>query len=96
MIKKHLETKTVESVADILCDLCGISTRAGDEEFFSAFEYATMKFSGGYCSNYDGLKFELQICQECAVGIFKKRVRPEDEPELPTGGTYPWGHWGPF
>ncbi len=96
MIKKVTETRSVEVVEDIVCDQCGKTTRTdGIIEELRSFEYATLSFSGGYSSNYDGLKFELQLCQDCAITIFKNRVRDSDEPELPTKhGTYSWGHIG--
>jgi hypothetical protein len=89
MIKKQTEIQSVEVICDILCDLCGETTKCADNELLSGFEYATLKFSGGFCSDFDGLRFELQICQHCAVNIFKNRKKAPGEPEIPDNH---WGH----
>ena len=90
MIKKKTQTKPVEVICDILCDLCGKTTKCGNNSLLSDFEYATLKFSGGFCSDFDGLRFEIQICQYCSVDIFKKRKKAPGEKDIPDDN---WGHF---
>lgn len=94
MIRERTVVKEAQEIEDVLCDLCGASTQSAPEkESQFGFEYATLRFCGGYYSNHDGLSFELQFCEKCALDIFKRRVRPQDEPEIPEEGNYSWGRY---
>ena len=43
------------------------------------FSYARLEFAGDYYGRYDGINFSLQICEECAIRIYRssRAVRPD-------------------
>ena len=60
------QTKQVEVVADVLCDVCNQSTQ---------LEFATLSANWGYGSKHDGERYELQLCEKCffyALATLKK------------------------
>ena len=65
------QTKQVEVVADVLCDVCNQSTQ---------LEFATLSANWGYGSKHDGERYELQLCEKCffyAFAILKKERADE-------------------
>jgi hypothetical protein len=76
---------------DVLCDLCGRSCRVQppQERVYAShasghlreeeFSYARLEFAGDYYGRYDGINFSLQICEECAIGIYRssRAVQPD-------------------
>ncbi|EKT4451411.1 hypothetical protein QEL87_002722 [Pseudomonas putida] len=48
-------------VADLMCDVCGLSTRNGDGEL----QYGTMHASWGRGSAHCGETYELHLCENC-------------------------------
>lgn len=48
-------------VADIVCDICGVSTKTE----FGDFEYARFSATWGYGSSKDGEHHELCLCEPC-------------------------------
>ncbi|MDH4561221.1 MULTISPECIES: hypothetical protein [unclassified Pseudomonas] len=50
-----------ESVRDVLCDVCGTSTRIqGDGS-----QFGTLRASWGYGSAHDGERYEVHLCEPC-------------------------------
>lgn len=84
---KISETTPITSsqvLANVLCDLCGQSCRVQPvleitspsygstflrEEEFS---YGTLKFGGDYNGKYDGINFDLELCEECTMAIYRR------------------------
>lgn len=60
------------AVPDVVCDVCGESTRVGGE-----FQFATLQASWGEGSEHSGEDYELHLCERCffvqVVGM--KRMR---------------------
>ncbi|WP_397380005.1 hypothetical protein [Pseudomonas sp.] len=54
-------TEQTESVSDVLCDVCGDSTRV--EEYGSQF--GTLRASWGDGSAHDGERYEVHLCEPC-------------------------------
>ena len=54
----------VEQVVDVLCDVCGESTRYED----GSLEYGTVKGSWGYNSKHDNERYEVHLCETCFFG----------------------------
>lgn len=84
---KKCETKTVTSskvLTEVLCDLCGESCRVQPEDVETQpaygsdylredeFSYGTLKFSGDYNGNYDGINISLELCEECTMRIYRQ------------------------
>lgn len=71
MIKKENETKDVEVIKDVICNMCGNSCKK-HEGFDGSFSFATVKAHWGYFSdNRDGELHEAQICQKCWEDVVK-------------------------
>ncbi|NWL78023.1 hypothetical protein DM872_14300 [Pseudomonas taiwanensis] len=51
----------VESVSDVLCDVCGASTRV--EGY--GLQFGTLRASWGYGSAHDGERYEVHLCEPC-------------------------------
>ena len=73
---KIREKKEVETVSDILCDVCLDSTRvAGD-----GLQYAILQAHWGYGSAHDGERYEIHLCERCffqAVANLKQERRTQ-------------------
>ncbi|WP_371257583.1 hypothetical protein [Pseudomonas sp. BAY1663] len=50
-----------ESVSDVLCDVCGDSTRV--EGY--GLQFGTLQASWGYGSAHDGERYEVHLCEPC-------------------------------
>lgn len=66
----------VEVVKEILCDLCGNSTRILRDDSFGIdqFSFATISFDGGYGSQHDMSRVRLEICETCLFKMVDRRV----------------------
>ena len=53
--------KQTESVSDVLCDVCGDSTRI--EGY--GLQFGTLSASWGYGSAHDGERYEIHLCEPC-------------------------------
>jgi hypothetical protein len=58
---KVTQAAQLEVVADVVCDVCGMSTRNGDGEL----QYGTMHASWGRGSAHCGETYELHLCENC-------------------------------
>ncbi|MCY1268742.1 hypothetical protein D9M70_172230 [compost metagenome] len=50
-----------ESVSDVLCDVCGASTRVEG----CGLQFGTLRASWGYGSAHDGECYEVHLCEPC-------------------------------
>jgi len=71
MVIKEKTMNETESTKDVLCDICGKSTKKSDG--FDEFEYAILTAAWGYQSKKDGESWECALCEDCA-DEFKKWV----------------------
>ncbi|MDE3739383.1 hypothetical protein PSH28_22495 [Pseudomonas resinovorans] len=53
-----------ESVSDVLCDVCGASTRV--EGY--GLQFGTLRANWGYGSAHDGERYEVHLCEPCFFG----------------------------
>ena len=51
----------IDTVTDMICDVCLCSTRIASD----TFEFATLKAHWGYGSEHDGERYELHLCERC-------------------------------
>lgn len=58
---KILAIEQAESVSDVLCDVCGDSTRVNGY----GLQYGTLCASWGYGSIHDGERYEIHLCEPC-------------------------------
>lgn len=73
---KVIEMKEVETVSDILCDVCLESTRV--EEY--GLQYAMLQAHWRYSSAHDGERYEIHLCERCffqAVASLKQERRTQ-------------------
>ncbi|WP_036997650.1 hypothetical protein [Metapseudomonas resinovorans] len=61
---KITATQPVESVTDVLCDVCGKSTRI--EGY--GLQYGTLRANWGYGAAHDGERYEVHLCESCFFG----------------------------
>ena len=70
---KRIEKQKIESevVVDVICDLCGDSTKipGGCEQF----SYGTLNFSGCYGSEHDCETVRMELCEACLFTIVRLR-----------------------
>ena len=68
---KTYKKKTVEVVDQILCDCCGQSCTKEFPTTKPSFdhEYAELNATWGYCSNQDGIQYDIQICETCFTEV---------------------------
>ena len=63
-----------ESVSDVLCDVCGDSTRV--EGY--GLQFGTLRASWGYGSAHDGERYEVHLCEPCffrtLLGLRRERM----------------------
>jgi len=57
------KTVEIEYTKSLNCDMCGANCVAFDD--FLRENYATLQADWGYGSKYDGLKFEVHLCEDC-------------------------------
>lgn len=71
---KTFKKKTVKVTDKIYCDSCGENCSKD-----IGHEYAELSATWGYCSNQDGLQYDIQICESCFNEVIdflqKKRKR---------------------
>ncbi len=70
-MKEEIQT----TVADVLCDGCGISCRGVCD-----YEYLSLSANWGYDSQLDGEQWNGQLCEKCSMKlleIFPKISRKE-------------------
>ncbi|ANF25773.1 hypothetical protein [Stutzerimonas stutzeri] len=58
---KIIAMQPTESVSDVLCDICGNSTRI--EGY--GLQFGTLRASWGYGSAHDGELYEVHMCEPC-------------------------------
>lgn len=58
---KAIAMEQTESVSDVLCDVCGDSTRV--EGY--GLQFGTLRASWGYGSAHDGERYEVHLCEPC-------------------------------
>ena len=63
---KTTAMEQTESVSDVLCDVCGDSTRV--EGY--GLQFGTLRASWGYGSAHDGERYEVHLCEPCFSGRF--------------------------
>lgn len=51
----------IESVIDVVCDVCQLSTRAASGQL----QFATLQAHWGYGTKHDGERYELHLCEGC-------------------------------
>ncbi|WP_323902048.1 hypothetical protein [Aeromonas caviae] len=58
------EIVPTEQVVDILCDVCGRSTKTD----VGANEFGTLSADFGYGSHHDGERYQVHLCEMCFFG----------------------------
>lgn len=53
----------VETVKDVVCDVCSCSTRL--DTGAGGHEFGTLQAHWGYGTAHDGERYELHLCEEC-------------------------------
>jgi|TARA_R110000850_G_C9890672_1_gene458825 hypothetical protein len=56
-----IEKVEVETVTDVVCDVCLCSTQVTS----GGLEFATLQAHWGYSSKHDGERYELHLCEDC-------------------------------
>lgn len=65
MIISEKKTYSYDSIQDIICDCCGESCKKKLHPKMKEFEFATLNASWGYCSDSDGKKYRIELCEDC-------------------------------
>lgn len=66
----------IESVIDVVCDVCQLSTRVTS----GGLQFATLQAHWGYGTKHDGERYELHLCEGCffqAVANLKQERRTQ-------------------
>ncbi|QWL62058.1 hypothetical protein HQ399_07255 [Aeromonas jandaei] len=58
------EIVPTEQVVDILCDVCGRSTKTN----FGTNQYGSLSADFGYGSRHDGERYQVHLCEMCFFG----------------------------
>jgi hypothetical protein len=58
---KIIGSVEVETVTDVVCDVCRCSTRRDAE----GHQFGTLRAQWGYGSAHDGERYEAHLCEEC-------------------------------
>lgn len=58
---KISEKVEVETVTNVVCDVCQLSTRVEN----GGLQYATLHAHWGYGTKHDGKRYEFQLCERC-------------------------------
>lgn len=61
---KITEKIEVDTVTDVVCDVCQCSVRVA----IGGFQFATLNAHWGYGAKHDGERYELHICEGCFFG----------------------------
>ena len=75
--KKRIQTWVVD---DVLCDICGKSTKQVLAKDIEQLEYSHLGAVWGYTSNWDGDCWDYYFCGECSKGI-KEWMKGKNVPE---------------
>ena len=59
------EIVPTEQIVDILCDVCGRSTKTN----FGTNQYGSLSANFGYGSRHDGERYLVHLCEMCFFGI---------------------------
>lgn len=51
----------VDTVTDVVCDVCLCSTRVAND----GLEFATLQAHWGYGAEHDGERYEIHLCESC-------------------------------
>lgn len=51
----------IESVMEVVCDICQLSTRVTS----GRFQFPPLKAHWGYGTKHDGERYELHLCEGC-------------------------------
>lgn len=51
----------VDTVTDVVCDVCLCSTRIAND----GLEFATLQARWGYGTAHDGERYEIHLCESC-------------------------------
>lgn len=54
----------VESVIDVQCDVCGVSTQTQA----GGLQYGTLQAHWGFGAKHDGQRYEVHLCESCFFG----------------------------
>lgn len=88
---KKTQKRAIESdvVVDVICDLCGDSTKiSGISSGCEEFSYGTLNFSGCYGSDHDLETVKMELCEACLFTIVRLRrsgVYISDGSHVPVG-----------
>ncbi|MHC8380468.1 hypothetical protein [Pseudomonas sp. LB3P14] len=66
----------IESVTDVVCDVCQLSTRVKS----GGLQFATLQAHWRYGMKHDGERYELHLCESCffqAVASLKQERRTQ-------------------
>lgn len=76
---KVYSSKLVESLSDVLCDVCGASTiiAGGGPEF------GTLSARWGYGSTHDGECYEVHLCEPCFFKALSRLKREREQLTMP-------------
>lgn len=55
--------KQIESVIDVRCDICGLSTQTP-----CGLQYGTLQANWGPGAKHDGERYEVHLCESCFFG----------------------------
>lgn len=60
-------TQVTKVLSTVYCDVCGSSCTkdTGSLNPATEHEYATLKADWGYFSQQDGIKYKIEICEQC-------------------------------
>lgn len=61
---KIIEKVEIDTVTDVMCDVCLCSTRVGND----GLEFATLQAHWRYGAKHDGERYELHLCESCFFG----------------------------
>lgn len=73
----QIETKEIEVIKDIVCNMCGKSCMEGTTEITENYS-TNISISGGYFSPVltDGVTYEFDLCERCVYDIMQKLKIP--------------------
>jgi hypothetical protein len=88
MIKSVVETKTVHTIADVICNQCGDSCK---REPFGAADYYGLveaEVTGGFASEHleDNVTYRFSVCEKCLSVLFGNfKYKPSRDAEFIPG-----------
>lgn len=85
---KQVINQPAETVVDVLCDVCGRSTRVQGY----GLQFGTLQARWGYGAQHDGERYEVHLCEGCFFATLShlRRERQvntmfDEQPELAEG-----------